>query len=229
MNGPVVFVAADPRECKDWISRWDVVRELMLPVHWARSGTWRNREMIAIANGAGRDRASSAVNAVKRPRAVYNIGFCGALDQSLGIGDVFVATEILAANLRYAALLPDGPPARAGILASVSRIAQTAEQKRQLRKTGAFVVEMEAAGAARASNKLGVPFYCVRAVSDLANEDFANDFNECLMPDGRISTSRLIAGALKSPVKRFGELIRLSGRASLASKNLGEYLANCEY
>ena len=51
---------------------------------------------------------------------------------------------------------------------------------------------MEAAGVARASEELDVPFYCIRAVSDLADEDFANDFNESLMPDGRFSVLRLM-------------------------------------
>jgi nucleoside phosphorylase len=185
--------------------------------------------MIALANGAGWDRASAAVKAVANASAVYNIGFCGALDHSLGIGDIFVATQVRGAGREAAALLPAGPVMKSGILISVPRIAQTAGEKRQLRKTGAFVVEMEAAGVARASEELGMPFYCVRAVSDLANEDFANNFNEYFMFDGRIHILRLIAGALKSPVKRFGELIRLSGRASLASKKLGEFLANCNY
>ena len=54
---------------------------------------------------------------------------------------------------------------------------------------------MEAAGVARAAEDLGVPFYCIRAVSDLAGEDFANDFNAALTPDGRFSTLRLVAGA----------------------------------
>jgi hypothetical protein len=88
---------------------------------------------------------------------------------------------------------------------------------------------MEAAAVARASEQLNVPFYCVRAVSDLANEDFANDFNRCFMPDGRINVARLILGALPSPVRRFGELIRLSRRTALASRNLGEFLGNCAF
>jgi hypothetical protein len=112
---------------------------------------------------------------------------------------------------------------------SIPRIAQTALAKKELRNTGALVAEMEAAAVARASEELNVPFYCIRAVSDLANEDFANDFNKFLMPDGRISAARLIAGAFASPIRRFAELIRLSRRTALASDNLGEFLANCTF
>ena len=74
-----------------------------------------------------------------------------------------------------------------------------------------------------------MPFYCIRAVSDLADEDFANDFNRCLMPDGRFNATRLILGAFASPFRRFSELIRLSQRTALASRNLGEFLGNCNF
>jgi nucleoside phosphorylase len=185
--------------------------------------------MVAIANGAGWERAASAVKALERPAAIYNIGFCGALSSTLSVGDVFVASEILSEGFRYLARTPEGARSRSGTLASVARIAQTAAEKKRLSQTGAAVVEMEAAGVARASEEIGVPFYCVRVVSDLFSEDFANDFNKFLMHDGRFDVLRLIMGALGSPVARFGELIRLSRRTALASKNLGEFLANCSY
>ena len=72
---------------------------------------------------------------------------------------------------------------------------QKASEKKKLRESGASVVEMEAAAVARASEDLNVPFYCIRAVSDLANEDFANDFNKYLMPDGRFHIVRLVCWA----------------------------------
>ncbi|HVW83336.1 MAG TPA: hypothetical protein VHB50_01580 [Bryobacteraceae bacterium] len=229
MTRPLLFIAADPRECGPWVSRWEESRPVDLPVHWARAGKWRGRDVLAIANGAGAERARAAVAAAPRPGAICNIGFCGALDERLRVGDIFTATEVRNGTEIYAALKPNGPAAKTGIVASVARIAQTAREKRQLRQTGASAVEMEAAGVARASNELDVPFYCVRTVSDLADEDFANDFNRCLTADGRIDVVRLVLGALASPVRRFGELIRLSRRTSLASRNLGEFLAHCTF
>ena len=115
------------------------------------------------------------------------------------------------------------------MLISVDRIVQTAAEKKDLARTGALAVEMEAAGVARASEELGIPFYCVRAVSDLADEDFINDFNACLMPDGRFDVVRLVLRAFVHPLSRFGELIRLSQRTTLASNNLGEFLDGCSF
>jgi hypothetical protein len=231
----ILFVAAEPRECEPWVGHWNSVHPANLPVHWSRAGIWKGREVMAIANGAGPARARAAVGAAPVPSAVCNIGFCGALDGSLGIGDIFVATVVVETDGRngsrtYPAQDPHGiAPGKAGVLVSQPHIARTAAEKLRLRNSGAFAVEMEAAGAAGASERLNVPFYCIRAVSDLADEEFANDFNRCIMPDGRFNISRLLLGACASPIKRFGELIRLSKRTKLASHNLGEFLADCSF
>lgn len=230
MNGPLLFVAADPREFKGWVDRWDEVKPVSLAVHWARVGKWRDRRVAAIANGAGAERAFAAVIVAGEVSAVCSIGFCGALDKNLAIGDVVVATEVRNGTGSYPAMPPPStPPASRVAIASIGHIAQTAVEKRTLRSTGASVVEMEAAGVARACEDVEVPFYCVRAVSDLAEEDFANDFNAALTSDGRFSMLHLVAGALRKPAKRFGELWRLRRRTAVASKKLGEFLAGCEF
>lgn len=229
MNGPLVFIAAEPRECLPFVALWENAQPASLPVHWSREGRWKGRDVLAIANGAGAERAHAAVQAAPKPGAVCNIGFCGALVEELGPGDVFVAEEVRNGERTWTAQHPVCPPARSGILLSVGRIVQTAREKRDLARSGADVVEMEAAGAARASEDLDLPFYCIRVVSDVSGEDFVNDFNRCLMPDGRFNVARLVAGAFSSPVRRFGELMRLSRRTALASKNLGDFLGKCSF
>jgi nucleoside phosphorylase len=219
MKQSLLFIAADPRECTGLLSHWEQVQPLQLPVHWARTGRWKGREVTAVANGAGAERAFAAVLVAPKSSAVCSIGFCGALDESLQIGDVFVATEVRNGAHAWPALLADTPAAPTGVVASIDHIAQTAAEKSNLRASGASIVEMEAAGVARASEDLDLPFYCIRAVSDLAHEDLANDFNAALGPDGRFGILRL-AKQLK-----FRELLRLKKRTDLASKKLGDFLA----
>jgi uridine phosphorylase len=229
MSHPLLFIAAEPRECLPFVARWESSRPAGLPVHWARQGVWRGSEVLAIANGAGADRARAAVRAAPSPSAVCNIGFCGSLDEALAPGDVLVAHSVRQGERTWLASLPQCPAAKSGMLITVARIVQTAREKRELALTGALAVEMEAAGVASASEDLNIPFYCIRAVSDLSGEDFANDFNSCLMPDGRFNVIRLVTMAFLNPVNRFGELIRLSQRTALASNNLGEFLAGCSF
>ncbi|MDE3198287.1 MAG: hypothetical protein KGN84_18205 [Acidobacteriota bacterium] len=224
-----LFVAAEPRECEPWVARWSDVHPVDLPVHWARAGKWMGRDAMAIANGAGPERAHDAVMSAPKPDAVCSMGFCGALDSAMAVGDIFVATEIRNGAVSYRTADLRGPGARRGVLTSQSRIAQTAEEKRNLRAAGAFAVEMEAAGAARASEEIRAPFYCVKVVSDLADEDFVNNFNDFLMPNGKVNVTRLVLRAFADPVRRFNELIRLSKRTAVASKNLGDFLAHCDF
>lgn len=230
MSGPLLFIAAEPRECLPFLARWESAKPLDLPVHWAREGVWNGRSVIAIANGAGSARAQAAVEAAPSPSAICNIGFCGALDASLAVGDVFVADSVRSGGRMWVAQAPRcRTGAVSGVLISSDRIARTAEEKRELALLGGRAVEMEAAGVADASQRKRVPFYCVRAVSDLAGEDFANDFNRCLRADGRFDIGRLLLGALQDPARRFGELIRLSRRTARAAKNLGDFLADCSF
>jgi nucleoside phosphorylase len=219
MKQSLLFISADPRECTGMLTHWEQVQPLQLPVHWARTGRWKGREVTAIANGAGAERAFAAVLIAPKPSAVCNIGFCGALDESLQIGDIFIATEIRNGTNVWPTCVPDTPDGPRGVVASIDHIAQTAAEKSNLRASGASIVEMEAAGVARASEDLDLPFYCIRAVSDLAHEDFVNDFNAALKPDGRFSVVSLVKQL------KFGELIRLQQRTAMASKKLGEFLA----
>ena len=230
MSEPLLFLAADPREFTGLLPHWTSVAPKHLAVHWARTAMWRGRPVMAIANGAGEHRAFAAGLLAHEVSGICNIGFCGALDYDLRIGDVVVATGVQDGDELHTAQDPHGPAAhQKGMVACIDHIAATSAEKRDLKRKGGLVVEMESAGAAKAAQDLNVPFYCVRAVSDLADEDFANDFNAALGTDGRFSVFRLVTGALASPSKRFRELTELQKRTALAAKKLGDFLADCKF
>lgn len=88
---------------------------------------------------------------------------------------------------------------------------------------------MEAAAVAAVAQELAVPFYCIRVVSDLANETFFIDFERFLMPDGRFNVARLVIAALIHPFKGMPELLRLQKRTAKAAQELGRFLENCTF
>ncbi len=223
MPDSLLFIGADPREFTGFLAHWHHVEPLPLPVHWARSGQWKGREVYAIANGAGAERAFASILMAPKASAICNIGFCGALHDALHVGDVVVGTQVQSGGWSWFARIPRNFAGPRGTVASIDHVAQTAAEKYRLRATGATIVEMEAAGVARAAEDLNVPFYCIRAVSDLAHESFATDFNRALGADGRFSTTRLVMQL------KFGELLRLKQRTELASKKLGEFLDATEF
>lgn len=140
-----------------------------------------------------------------------------------------MASAVTDGNLTWQVLDPRGSPTRSGTVYSSHHIARTRDEKRNLRKSGAIIVEMESAGVAGIARDLSLPFYCVRAVSDLADETFFSDFESFLTPDGRFSVPRLAVHALTHPVRGLGEMLRLQKRTSLAAEKLSEFLATCKF
>jgi uridine phosphorylase len=116
-----------------------------------------------------------------------------------------------------------------GTLVSMDRVAQTTEEKRDLCSAGAQAVEMEAAGVLSRVREWGMPFYCIRSVTDLANESFHIDFNAVRTPDGRFSTPRILAAAIASPITVAPELMELKRRCATAAHSLGEFIADCNF
>ena len=88
---------------------------------------------------------------------------------------------------------------------------------------------MDLAFADRAASEMAVPFYCVRGVSDLANETFFIDFESFFMTNGTVNVPRLVIYALAHPMDALPELIRLQRRSSLAAKRLAGFLAACQF
>jgi adenosylhomocysteine nucleosidase len=189
----------------------------------------RGPDIRLAENGAGAHHAAAAVDAALadfRPDAIVSMGFCGALDPSLAIADIVVATSV---NTFPAQAPTSSKPHRAGTVCSIDHVAATAEEKRQLHSTGAIAVEMEAAGVAQRAQALGIPFYCIKSVTDLAGETMANDFNAVLRSDGRFDTMNILASSLRRPWVRLPELLRLRKRCILAARSLGDFIADCRF
>ena len=186
--------------------------------------------MLLLANGAGPRQSAAAARVCDDPAAIISVGFCGALDSDLTIGDVIVADKVFFSSQMF-----DCRPVftsakfRRGAICSSARIVATAKEKEQFRGSGAIAVEMEAGGIATFAKDHGLPFYCVRTVSDLAEESFCNDFNAALGPDGRFRVGQLLGSALLKPHRRFPELWRLKQRCDLAAERLGDFLDSCSF
>jgi len=226
----ILLVAADPREFSGMVSLSSDHGPVPLGIDWGHCARLGNHDALLIANGVGRARSRAAVDAAAEfaPEAVISTGFCGALDERFDIADIVVATAIDGGGRRFSALPIEGPAETfRGVVLSIHRVAQTAEEKQQLAQSGACAVEMEAAGVAGRALDLGLPFYCVRAVTDLAGETLANDYNRALRPDGHFDTMSILLGALRNPAVRLPELLRLRKRSVQAARALGEFFADC--
>jgi adenosylhomocysteine nucleosidase len=205
------------------------VRREPLPVDFARRARIGAHDGMLVANGVGWQRAAAAVAACGgfAPDAIVSTGFCGAVDEKLEIADIVAGTSVIGGARAHTCAALQAP--HSGAIASIDHVAETAEEKRKLRESGATAVEMEAASVAASAEKLGLPFYCVRAVTDLACESMANDFNGALRSDGHFDTMFILRGALCRPTERFPELLRLRSRCNRAACVLGEFFVGCRF
>jgi adenosylhomocysteine nucleosidase len=229
----LLFVASAPMEYSGMLKVAEAQKAPAVTVCWSRYGRINGHSVLLTANGAGWGRAAAAVDAACvsfHPDAVVSTGFCGALDPELQIGQVMVGTCVSAPSSKYRALPVRSAKAHAsGVIHSADHVVQTAAEKRALRADGGSVVEMEAAGVASRAQALGLEFYCVRAVTDLASEDLANDFNAALREDGHFATMRIFRHALSRPAVRLPELFRLRGNCIRAARTLGDFFADCQF
>ena len=100
-------------------------------------------------------------------------------------------------------------------------------QKQQLfSNTGACAVEMEAAGVAARSKRAGLPFYCIKVISDVATDSFGFDLNKMRTTEGRVARGKIIVQALVRPNLVPG-LLRLKRRTEEVARVLGEFLVSC--
>ena len=182
---------------------------------------------LFAANGPGPALATEALDRVTCPvDAVVSTGLCGGLAEQLAVGDIVVGTAVNGIPI-------DSPVVRgryvAGPIASINHVAQTVAEKSALRATGAIAVEMEAAAVLQRARKWGVPFYCVRAVSDTSRDAFGLDLNAARDKQGRFSAGRIIAQAVRRPLSGAPELLRLQRNAAVAVRALGEFIGNCSF
>lgn len=171
-----------------------------------------------LASGPGSRLVTDALRD-KQAGGIVSVGFCGALDPSLRIGDIVVAgdgVESARACVRGEILCTD-------------RVVVTASEKRALRRqTGAIAVEMESAAVYAKARDWGVPFRCIKAVSDTADQDMPLDFNQYRDSRGQFSRARIAMAASCRPFTAIPALLRLDRNCRKAAQALGEFLADCK-
>lgn len=180
--------------------------------------------LLVVETGIGSRRTSAALDALGdfKPTLLVAAGFCGGLVDSLRPGDVIWANDVIAdpplTPVRHSAAAGQFAPSvcRRGTVVSVSRLVAAPADKQALAgRTGALAVDMESATAGQWAADHGVPFACVRSVSDDAAAELSPELVR-LLSAGHVSALRAAIALLWQPrlCREFLRLARDTRRAA---------------
>jgi len=216
------MVAAEAREFEGILKRAGEARRLPWPgAAFSREIVSNNRRWLLIANGPGPRLVDHALQIKPSVDRVVSIGFCGALDPALRIGDIVVSGEV-----------PEelGASFVQGDVLSLDRVAITAAEKGELRaSTQAAVVEMESAAVARKAQGSPIAagliaFGAGLLVSSMlpasrAEQQAAQAVKDTAQPlvDDLTDTAKEIAGNLQEPAQQALEEVKATATDSTAT------------
>jgi adenosylhomocysteine nucleosidase len=225
----IAIIAAMPGELKFLVRGWP--RELRNGVN-----LWRSEGRIAACAGAGAAAAARAFAEIEKlgpVDAVISTGWAGALTESLKSGRAYRVSGVIEARTGERFSMQDVPENHQFACASKhihsaervcpdlwlvtsATVAGQAEKQRLASTTAAVLVDMEAAAVARLAAARGLPFFCVKGVSD-GYSDQLPDFNRFISPGGRFQLARFVLFALLRP-RIWPVLIRMGENSKKAAR-----------
>jgi len=216
----VALIAAFPGELKPLVGDWP---------HSSRDGIhfWAQRtaaeEWIAACAGAGQQAATRAFAAIEDGGPidlVFSLGWAGALRPDIAAGSAHNLAGVIDVRTgeRFHCEAGTGP-----LWAATSpHVADRAEKLRLACAYPVALVDMEAATIARLATMRGLPFYCIKGVSD-AFAAHLPDFNRFLAPNGQFQLARFTLFAFFRPWY-WPALIQMGENSKQASQSIAESL-----
>jgi adenosylhomocysteine nucleosidase len=131
--------------------------------------TDKDENMVIVCGGIGLEsarRAAEAVIALYQPTELQSVGFAGALDQTMHVGDLFIPSAVIDARDGSRVLVAGIDKDSQNALVTFMSVAG-ARQKRSLAQAfAAKAVDMEAAAVAVAAAAHGLGFAATKVISD---------------------------------------------------------------
>jgi len=237
MKPRIAIIGAIKDEIAGIKQEMQMTHTLRWPTGNAFVGEWQGVPIVLVRSGMGRDRARRALVEIAEKwelKEVISIGYAGALDPSLEVGDLVVADQVIEVDSSH----PDGEmksfsldkdifnttAAVSGrILLTVDRIAATPQEKKALRdQYSAVAVDMETSALVREAQARNISFISVRAITDTTDQELI-DCSHLVAEDGDVSKLKAGWHVLTHPGDLKG-MIELGQHAKIATANLTEFL-----
>ncbi|MHC4995353.1 MAG: phosphorylase family protein [Planctomycetota bacterium] len=191
---------------------------------WPRlyGGTYKEKKWVACAVGIGPERACWVAERMIfgfKPDRVIVAGVAGALDQTLNIADILIPASVIDAD-NGEVYEPAIHSAGHHVLVTSATPRLTLADKQQIREqTTAHAVDMETAAIARVCKTHGLKWLCVRAISDLAEEDLPDWVMELAHPCGKPHLAVVLKRVMTQPWQ-LPRLLKLGRQSKAATQAL---------
>jgi nucleoside phosphorylase len=235
-SGLTAVLAALPEEAAALRRRLHDVSELEgLPCAALAAQLGAARIVLAVT-GMGERNAQRGLSALLSRVSVQRllvIGVSGALSHGLSPGALLVgehvvseAGEVHHPDPALLQLAREAAPARPAVLVSASQIADSPHAKQRLWQLPSVApadaaVDLESATFAAVAAARGVPWLCLRAISDGAEESLPSLLNGCRERGGGIRRGAVALRLLADP-RPLPALLELRRRVRRASRVLGQ-------
>jgi adenosylhomocysteine nucleosidase len=214
----IAIVAAMEREVKPLVRNW---ARRTIDHEGRQYQIFESGEAALVCGGIGAGparRAAQAVMSEVNPARVVSVGFAGALNSTLAVGDIIEPRVVI--NFGDGVRTDTGTGS--GFLISTCTVADKEQKVRLAKAYGASAVDMEAAAVAQAAEARGVEFGALKAISDAA------DFNLPAMDgfvaaDGTFHSVRFACHVALRPWL-WGSTMALARNSAKASRALCEAL-----
>jgi adenosylhomocysteine nucleosidase len=216
----VAIIAAMPEELGPLVRGWQSGSRNGVDLWRLRSG---GCDWTAACAGAGVQAATRAFAEVERDGAVdlvLSTGWAGALREDLVAGRAYRVSGVI--DALTGERFPSAACSSECWLVTSSRVAGHGEKQRLAAAFGASLVDMEAAAVARLAGARGIPFSCVKGVSDGLSQPMP-DFNGFYSADGQFQRGRFIRHALLRPWQ-WPALMRMGRNCRSAAQGIRESL-----
>jgi adenosylhomocysteine nucleosidase len=210
----IAIIAAMEREVGPLIRGW----KIRTIEHAGRQHRlYENGEAVLVCGGIGAEAARRATEAVIReisPARVVSVGFAGALNSSLRVGDLIQPRTVINAADGVRTDVGSGE----GILVSSASVANKEQKSRLSKAYGGIVVDMEAGAVAQGALARGVEFAALKAVSDGVDFDLPA-MDRFVEDDGAFNSFGFACHVALRPWL-WGSTIALARNSSKASRAL---------
>lgn len=208
------IVAALEREVRPLLRRCERIRST------PEFAFYEFPDAVIVCGGIGKAAAARAARAVLeayRPATLVSVGFAGAVNSDLKVGDLLVPAAVLDLESGRNFKVEAGK----GVLATAARIAGQKE-KLKLNERAVNAVDMEAAAVAEVAQDQGVRFLALKAISDTA--DFAMPaMEQFVSPAGKFRLAGFLAHVALRP-SMWPIVRKLASNAAQAARVLSDAL-----